>query len=78
MKPTKIKVDKRAEPRFISDNLSMWTISTNFLTISSETKEPELIIDAIFIPNSVLFLISFLRSSPVDNLYKHEFDRKGY
>ena len=26
-----IKVDKRADPRSISDNLLMWIISTNFL-----------------------------------------------
>jgi hypothetical protein len=41
--------------------------SIKLLTISSETSSPELIIEKIFDPNSVLFLISLRKSSPVDN-----------
>ena len=47
--------------------------SFNLLAISSETKDPEFTIEAIFEPNSVLFLISFLKNSPVDNGNKLNF-----
>ena len=49
-------------------------LETNFSirlsTISSETSPPELIMYDILVPNSDLFLISFLKRSPVDNWYK--------
>ena len=53
--------------------LSEIKVSTNFLTILSETNDPELMIDEISFPNSVLSLISFLRISPVDNWNKSYF-----
>ena len=44
--------------------------SIKSLTISSETKSPELIIAEIFDPSSVFFLIYSRKSSPVDNWNK--------
>ena len=49
------------------------TVFNNWLTILSTTKSPWAIMRSIFFPISVLFLISSLKRSPVDNWYRLNF-----